>query len=35
MIPGDAVPGADDKDDEDGPAAGDAAEGESTGLAGP
>jgi len=38
MIPGDAVPGEDDKDDEDdgdGPAAEDAAEGESTGLAGP
>jgi len=35
MIPGDAVPGADDKDNGDGPAAGDAAEGESTGLAGP
>ena len=38
MIPGDAVPGEvdkDDNDDGDGPAAGDAAEGESTGLAGP
>jgi lipopolysaccharide export system protein LptA len=38
VIPGDAVPGEDDKDDEDdgdGPAAEDAAEGESTGLAGP